>query len=279
MIELGPNRYGKAAVRVVRVHRDREPHRVDDVTVAIALEGDFEAAHTAGDNANVIATDTMKNTAYAFALDRLDGSIEAYARALAEHFTEAPQVSAATVSVEASRWRAIGVSVDSFVRDGAFVRTASIRADATGRTVEAGVDGLTVMKTTRSGFSGFPRDRFTTLPETDDRLLATKVTATWRYVAAKGADGVDYDALFEAVLATLLDVFAEHESPSVQASIWVLGRAVLERHPEVDEIRFRLPNLHHWLADLEPFGLPNPKAVYVATTEPHGLIEATVRRS
>ena len=131
------------------------------------------------------------------------------------------------------------------------------------------------MKTAKSAFSGFPRDELTTLPETDDRIMATKVSATWRY----GRPGLDWDAVHDGVLGTLLDVMAEHESPSVQASIWIVGRAVLERHAAVDEIRMVLPNLHHWAVDLRPFGLDNRGEIFVATSEPHGLIEATVRRT
>ena len=130
------------------------------------------------------------------------------------------------------------------------------------------------MKTTRSGFSGFPRDRYTTLPETDDRLMATKITAIWRY----GAPEIDFDAAWRDVRATLLEVFADHDSPSVQTSVWLMARAIIERHEEVAEVRMALPNLHHWLVDLSPFGLANDNEVFVATTEPHGLIEATVRR-
>ena len=116
------------------------------------------------------------------------------------------------------------------------------------------------MKTTRSAFSGFPRDRYTTLPETDDRLMATKVTAIWRY----GSPDLDFDATFLAVRTTLLEVFADHDSPSVQASIWIMARAILERHEEVEEVRMVLPNLHHWLVDLSPFGLENDREVYIA---------------
>ena len=140
--------------------------------------------------------------------------------------------------------------------------------------MEAGVEDLIVMKTRRSAFSGFPRDRYTTLPETDDRLMATKVTAIWRY----GSPDLDFDAAFVAVRATLLEVFADHDSPSVQTSIWIMARAILERHDEVEEVRMVLPNLHHWLVDLSPFGLENDREIYTPTTEPHGLIEATVRR-
>jgi urate oxidase len=278
MIELGANRYGKAAIRLVRVARGPDGDRVRDLTVAIALEGAFEAAHTDGDNALVVATDTMKNTAYAFAKDHLDGSIEDYGRALAEHFLEAPQVDIATVNIRAHHWSAIEVAGtparDAFVRGGEGTRVATVSAARGGTSVEAGVEDLVVMKTTRSAFSGFPRDRYTTLPETDDRLMATKITAIWRY----GSPDLDADETFLAVRTSLLEVFADHQSPSVQTSIWVMSRAILERHDEVEAIRMVLPNLHHWLVDLSPFGLTNDREIYVATTEPHGLIEATVRR-
>jgi len=278
MIELAANRYGKAAIRVVRVHRAPDGDRVRDLTVAVALEGDFEAAHTDGDNANVVPTDTMKNTAYAYALDHLDGSIEEYGRALAEHFLEFGQVDRATISIRDHAWRAIetatGPSPDAFVRGGEGTRLATVAAVRGGTTVESGVEDLVVMKTTRSAFTGFPRDEYTTLPDADDRLMATRVTAIWRY----GAPDLDFDAVHGAVRRTLLEVFADHDSPSVQASIWIIAGAILERHDEVEEVRMVLPNLHHWLVDLSHVGLVNDRAVYVATTEPHGLIEATVRR-
>jgi urate oxidase len=279
MIELGANRYGKAAVRIVRVGRDETPHRLRDLTVAIALEGDFTAAHTDGDNSAVVATDTMKNTAYAYAAEHLTGAIESYATTLATHFLDFAQVDRATVNVREHGWRPIDVAgapaPDAFVRSGEGTRVATVAVTRGETVVEAGVEDLIVMKTTRSAFSGFPRDRYTTLPETEDRLMATKVTAIWRY----GAPDIDFDAVYAAVRSTLLEVFADHDSPSVQTSIWIMARAMLERYAELDEVRMVLPNLHHWLADLGPFGLENDRQVYVATTEPHGLIEATVRRS
>jgi urate oxidase len=278
VIELGANRYGKAAIRLVRVIHGPTGDRLRDLTVAIALEGAFESAHTDGDNSMVIATDTMKNTAYAFAKDHLDGPIEAYGRALAEHFADAPQVEIASVNMRAHHWAHIDVGgrpvPDAFVKGGEGTRVATVTTSLGGTMIEAGVEDLIVMKTTRSSFVGFPRDRYTTLAEADDRLLATKITAIWRY----GSPALDHDATFAAVRATLLEVFAEHDSPSVQASVWTIGRAILERHEEVDQIRMVLPNLHHWPVDLTPFGLQNDGEIYVATTEPHGLIEATVRR-
>jgi urate oxidase len=278
VIELGANRYGKAAIRLVRVLREPGGDRVRDVTVAIALEGDFTAAHTDGDNANVVATDTMKNTAYAFAQAHLGGAIEAYGVALAEHFLEFPQVDRATVNLRGHHWRHLEVdgkaAPDALIRGGEGTRVATVTATRGATTVEAGVEDLVVMKTTRSSFTGFPRDRYTTLPEAEDRLMATRIAAVWRY----GSPSVDFDETFDAVRTTLLEVFAEHDSPSVQTSVWIMGKAILERHDEVDEVRMVLPNLHHWRVDTTPFGVDDDGGTYVATTEPHGLIEATVRR-
>jgi urate oxidase len=279
MMELGPNRYGKAAIRLVRVGRDELPHRLRDLTVAVALEGDFTAAHVDGDNTDVIATDTMKNTVYALAAEYLTGSIEAYATVVARHFLAEAQVERAIVNVREHAWQAIDVAgkpaPDAFLRRGDGTRVATVAATRNELTVEAGVEDLIVMKTTRSAFAGFPRDRYTTLAETDDRLMATKLTAVWRY----GPSELDFDVAYDDIRATLLERFADHDSPSVQASIWIMAQAMLERHEEIDEIRMVLPNLHHWPVDLAPFGIANDKLVYISTTEPHGLIEATVRRS
>lgn len=279
MIELAANRYGKAAIRVVRVGRDSTPHRLRDLTVAVALEGDFETAHTDGDNSLVIATDTMKNTAYAFAAEHLTESIEAYATALGRHFLQERQVDRAIVNVREHAWRPIDIdgapAPDAFVRTGEGTRVATVAVAGGGIVVEAGIEDLVVMKTGRSAFAGFPRDHYTTLADTDDRLMATKLTAIWTY----GSPAIDFDRLWEDVRHSLLEVFADHDSPSVQASIWIVGRALLERHAELEEIRMVLPNLHHWTVDLERFGIADDRLVYVATSEPHGLIEATIRRS
>lgn len=277
MIELGDNRYGKSGIRLVKVVREGSRHTVRDLTVAIALEGEFAAAHTDGDNALVVATDTMKNTVYAFAREHLTGAIERFGHVLARHFLTFPQVARATVTIDEHRWVRVptedGPAHDAFLRSGDFTRTAVVSASAEGETFDAGVRDLTVMKTSRSAFAGFPRDEYTTLPEVDDRIMATMLSATWRY---RGI--VDFDPVFDAVGATLLDVFASHRSDSVQHSIWQMGQGILERHPEVESVRMVLPNLHHWLADLSPFGQENRNEIFIATREPYGLIDATVRR-
>jgi urate oxidase len=282
--ELGENRYGKSRIRLVTVRREPDRHHLRDLTVAVALEGDFDAAHTSGDNAGVIATDTMKNTVYAFARDRLNGSPEAFGLALARHFAGYDACSRAIIDIEEQRWLRVptnaGDAPDAFTRAGDLTRLAHVAVGRDGSMdVEAGVGDLTVMKTTKSAFAGFDRDQYTTLPEVDDRLMATKIRATWGYRSDLAADAsFDFDATWDRTRAALRNSLAEHFSPSVQASIWIMSTAIMDAEPSIEWVRMVLPNLHHWLVDLSPFGLDNRGEVFVSTSEPHGLIDATVHR-
>jgi urate oxidase len=290
--QLAESHYGKARIRLVTVRRDGHQHHLRDFTVEVSLDGDFEAAHVAGDNAKVVATDTMKNTVYALAHDNLVGPPEAFGLMVARHFGAFPQVTRATVTIRDHGWARIqtpaGAADDAFVRSGAGTRLATVSAGRppSGDTaseldvsVAGGIEDLTVLKTTKSAFVGFERDAYTTLRDADDRIMATKVTATWGYdpVAVAGTS-LDFDAAYDRAVERLLTTFAEHVSPSVQASIWIMAGAMLDADPSIDWVRMVLPNLHHWTVDLAPFGLDNRGEVFVATPEPHGLIDATVRR-
>jgi urate oxidase len=279
-IVLGKNSYGKSEIRLVKVDRTTERHRLWDLDVSVALEGDFEAAHVNGDNAGLLATDTMRNTVYALAKDRLTGSIEDFGLSLVDHFLDAgPTVEKATVGITSFPWDRIEVDgrphEHSFVR-GAGERKATLTGDVDGsRRVEAGIDNLLVMKTTQSGFEGFLRDRFTTLPETEDRILATAVTATWTYAEAAG---LDFDRLWDGIRGQILSTFTDHYSPSVQNTLYRIGKAVLEACPEVEKIHLTFPNIHHIPYDLSRFGIENEDEIFHATSEPYGLIEGTVER-
>ena len=277
-IRLGPNQYGKAEVRVVAVDRSGPRHTLVDLNVSSSLRGDFTAAHTAGDNAHVLATDTQKNTVFAFARDGV-GSPEAFALRLARHFAGAyPWICGARIAVDSFGWQRIAVGGQphehAFRRDGGEVRTAVVTVDGGDTHVLAGLRDLVVLKTTGSEFWGFPRDRYTTLAETRERILATAVTARWRYT---GAD-LDWDATFAVVRTTLLETFASTHSLALQQTLYAMGEAVLERCPDVAEVRLSMPNKHHFLQDLSAFGLDNPGVVYHADDRPYGLIEGTVLR-
>ncbi|UYM05540.1 factor-independent urate hydroxylase [Solicola gregarius] len=282
-IVLGRNQYGKAECRVVRVYRDGDRHEIRDLNVSTSLRGDFTAAHVGGDQADVLPTDTQKNTAFAFAKSKGVGAIEEYAQALAEHFVDrVPKVTGARVEVEEYAWRRIDVDGrghdHAFVRSGEAVRNTVVNVEGTTadrRTwVVSGVSDLVIAKTTGSEFKGFLQDEYTTLAETDDRVLATSLVARWRYADTN----VDWDATHAAVVRDLLAVFAERHSRALQQSLYDMGEAVLERHPEIAEIRFSAPNKHHFLVDLAPFGQENPGEVFIAADRPYGLIEATVLR-
>ena len=284
--ELGENRYGKSRIRLVTVRRGPERHDLRDLTVAVALEGDFDAVHTAGDNAGVIATDTMKNTVYAFARDRLTGSPDAFGLELARHFAglrglrDGPPSTSSSIRGAAIR-AGDGEAPDAFVRSGEHSRLASVTVDRSdGAEVVAGIDDLTVLKTTKSAFAGFDRDRYTTLPEVDDRLMATKVRATWGYRpdARRRRDARLRRRLERAQRSRSWTRSPSISAASVQASIWIMATEMMDAEPSIDWVRMVLPNLHHWKVDLAPFGLDNPGEVFVSTTEPHGLIDATVHR-
>ncbi|WP_129784516.1 factor-independent urate hydroxylase [Promicromonospora panici] len=288
-IVLGPNQYGKAEVRLLRVDRDTARHRITDLNVTSQLRGDFRATHETGDNTGVIATDTQKNTMNAFARDGV-GSPETFLLRLARHFLAEPQVTGGRWLAEQYGWERIATGAGSgpegghdhaFVRGAAERRTALVHADDSGRTVLAGLRDVTVLKSTGSEFSGFPRDRYTTLPEVDDRILATDVTAWWRYAPsfAGTAGPAEYDERFAAVRSILLATFAELHSLALQQTVFAMGKAVLEAFDDIAEIRLSCPNNHHFLVDLEPFGLDNPGEVFFAADRPYGLIEAAVQRS
>jgi urate oxidase len=282
-IVLGPNQYGKAEVRVVAVDRSTPRHTLVDLDVSSSLRGDFSAAHTAGDNAHVLATDTQKNTVFAFARDGV-GTPEAFGLRLARHFAGSYDwITGARVAVESYGWDRISVSGQphehAFRRAGAEVRTAVVTVDRSDPAhpdahVLAGLHDLVVLKTTGSEFWGFPRDRYTTLAETRDRILATAVTARWRYTATD----LDFDELFASVRTTLLETFATTHSLALQQSLYAMGEAVLETHADVAEIRMSMPNKHHFLQDLSAHGLDNPDVVYHADDRPYGLIEGVVLR-
>ncbi|GAA1592814.1 factor-independent urate hydroxylase [Actinoplanes couchii] len=272
-IVLGPNRYGKAETRLVRVHRDGETHGLVDLNVSIALSGDLAATHLTGDNSGVLPTDTMKNTVYAFAGRHGVAEPEEFALLLARHFVDSqPQVHGAKVSIESFAWDRLGPH--SFRRRGDHVRTTVVSVSAAGTQVVSGVTGLVLLNSTDSEFHGFVQDEFTTLPPATDRILATAVDARWRHAG----DDADWAASFEGALEALIGAFTGTYSYSLQQTLYAMGAGVLENRPEVAEVRLALPNKHHYLADLSPFGLDNPNEVFIAGDRPYGLIEGSVAR-
>ncbi len=279
---LGWNRYGKSMVRVMKVHREGvggATHHVRELTVSIGLEGEFTRAHTEGDNAGVLPTDTQKNTVYALAKNDPIASIEAFALLLGRHFVSTvPHVARARVEIVETQWHRMAVKgvahAHTFQRIGPETPMCLVETDRAGERVTSGLRGMVILKSAQSGFSDFMRDKFTTLKETDDRIMATSVTATWPV-----APSADFNRERTAIRTALVECFAAHESLSVQQTLYAMGEAALAASKAIAEITLSMPNKHCLLVDLSPFGMDNPNEVFLPIDEPHGLIEATVKRA
>lgn len=277
---LGANRYGKSGIRLVRVDRSAPRHELVDLTIDVRLEGEFDDAYVSGDNRAVLPTDTMRGTVYALAGDGPVGEPEEFGLRLARHFMQTvPSASLASVELVAEPWMRIqvgGAEHDhAFTSAGGGRRTARVTRQGTEDRVVAGVTDLVVMKTAGSAFEGFLRDGFTTLEDAAERILATAVTARWRYRDTT----VDWSTSFETSRRALVETFASHDdSNSLQHTLYAMGEALLGACPEAEEVRMAMPNRHHLLVDLEPYGKRNDGGVFVATDRPFGVIEGTVVR-
>lgn len=292
---LGQNQYGKAENRVVKITRDGDTHHIKDLNVSVALSGDMEDVHYSGSNTNVLPTDTTKNTVFAFAKEHGIESAEQFGIHLARHFVDSQEpIHQARIRIEEYSWERIETSDSgsqfigadevkhSFVRQGQETRTAQITYDGENWQVMSGLKDLTVMNSTNSEFWGYVKDKYTTLKEAYDRILATEVTGVWRHNWTSDEDRMpNWERSYEQSKKHILDAFVETYSLSLQQTLYQMGARVINSRSEVDEIRFSLPNKHHFLVDLEPFGLTNDDAegaVYVAADRPYGLIEATILR-
>jgi urate oxidase len=277
-IKLGANNYGKSGIRLLRVVRQQGRHDIKELTIRIRFEGDFDTAHTKGDNKKILPTDTMKNTVYVLARQYPVEAVEDFGLHLVEHFlTYNPQVSRVRIETSENLWQRL--SLGGKPHASAFARTEEKRMAALigtreGISIRAGIDDLVVLKTTKSAFDGFLRDPYTTLKEDRDRILSTVIHADWLYEGGE----VEFSPVWHGVRQTMLEAFAEHDSQSLQHTLYAMGEAVLNSFDRIREIYLSLPNKHFTPVNLEPFGMDNPGEVFLPTDEPRGLIEATLRK-
>jgi urate oxidase len=279
MAKLTAHRYGKARVRVLKILRDGPVHTLKDLEVAARLKGDFESSYTSGDNTKVVPTDTIKNTITVFVRQHLGPEIERFGLILGEHFVSRyPQVDEAQVEISERRWDRLAVDGQphshSFQAGSEGRMFTQVTCGRTAKNVRSGIRDLVILKSTASGFENYPKDEFTTLPETADRILATSFSSTWTFKEQPA----DYNRANEAILSAMLKVFANNYSPSAQTTLFQMGEAALAACPEISELDLAMPNKHCLLINLAPFGLENKNEVFVPTDEPHGDIRATVTR-
>jgi urate oxidase len=280
MIELVEDRYGKSRVRLMKVTRHDHGHDLREWTVQVLLKGDFDTAHLYGDNSKLLPTDTMKNIVYSLARSSKAIAMEDYAKELADFLLgRNPQVESASISIESTMWKRLTVDGEShpssFMRGSGELQTTVVERTQDGAFhILSGLDHLVLLKTANSGFEGYIKDSLTTLPETKDRLFGTAVSAEWHYTSSH----LDFDTVRVKLRETLLRTFANHDSKSVQQTLYAMAQSALEEVLEIDEIKITMPNKHCLLVDLSRFGQDNPNEIFVPTDEPHGYIEARVRR-
>ncbi|MGA9584054.1 MAG: urate oxidase [Terracidiphilus sp.] len=280
MTRLGENRYGKSRVRLSRVTRSGDRHDFKEWTVGVLLHGDFESSFAEADNSKILPTDTMKNTVYSIARASSAHTIEEFAMELGNYLlTNNPQVSKASIDIKEMSWERLVTEGSpesaTFKMGGPELQTVFAERDREGGwVITSGVDGLTILKTTKSAFTGYIKDRLTTLKPATDRIFGTRATIAWDYVSA----AQKFSEVRARIIATLLKEFAAHHSMSVQHTLFDMGKAALSAAPEIARIHLTMPNLHHLLADLSPFGQDNPNHIFVPIDEPHGYIEATIER-
>lgn len=272
--------YGKGRVRVMRIHRDGDHYDVRELTVKAMLQGEFGQAFTAGDNSTSVSTDTVKNIVNVVARENLALPTELFCRAVAERLLDSyPQVDTATVTGHETKWSRLAVAgkphPHSFLLDGNGNPFAEVVATRTGVVTSSGLDGFTFMKCTASAWDKYVKDRYTTIPETRDRMAATSLMTSWRWKAAPA----DFPTANAMILETMLEVFASTYSESMQDSLYRMGEAALAKVPEIEEISLAAPNKHYLLINLSPFGMDNENQIFLPTDEPHGQIECTVGRA
>ncbi len=280
MATLGSNRYGKSRVRLSRITRLDDRHLFDEWTVKVMLEGDFETSFTKADNSKVLPTDTMKNTVYSVARNSKAATIEDFAKELGDYLlANNAQVSGVLVEIGARAWERVkldgALEPTTFKLGGPELQTVrAVRDQGRDWSIRSGVDGLTILKTTKSAFTGYIVDKLTTLKPATDRILGTCATIAWDYSEPVH----DFAEARKRIVAALLKTFAGHNSMSVQHTLFDMGKAALDAAPEIARIHLSMPNLHHLLADLSRFEQDNPNHIFVPIDEPHGTIEATVER-
>ena len=255
----------------MKVDRDRPEHVLHDLTVSVALAGDMEAVHLVGDNAPCCPP-TPRRTP----------STRSPASTGSARWRTSPRCSPGTSSTPSRQCTGrrsaststpgSGSADHSFARTGRETRTTTVTYDGDGTRGPSGLRDLVLLNSTGSEFQGFATDRYTTLPETDDRILCTSVEARWRLAEPPA----DWRTSYDGVRAALITAFADTYSRSLQQTLYAMGTRVVATCPGVVEVRLRLPNRHHLLVDLEPFGLDNPGEVFHVDDRPYGLIEGTV---
>lgn len=285
--------YGKAGVKLLYVAQNGPKHIIKELEVETSLTLDSEKDYKYGDNSDIIATDSQKNTVYILAKKFGVENLEKFGILLAQHFIDKyPWVVSARITLSQHPWSRIvdkqgAEHSHAFVSSPKFVRTAEVLMDRSRvPRVASGVRGLTVIKTTQSAFVNFFSDEYRTLPDMEDRIFSTIVTADWKYGNIRG---LDFDKAFSTVESTILESFAGPAdkgiySPSVQQTQYLTQKSIFQKIPQVDAIKMSMPNRHYFPVDFSRFPIPEVQGagagqVMLPVDKPSGMITSTLART
>ncbi|KAM4721979.1 uricase-like [Rhinophrynus dorsalis] len=285
-VEFVRTGYGKNMVKVLQIRRNGKQHFIKEIEASVELTLKSKKDYLKGDNSDIIPTDTIKNTVYALTKIKGIKTIEEFAMEIANHFlTSFKHVTESKVYIQEAPWRRMEKNgmkhVHAFIYSPEGVHFCELEQKQGGQPViYSGIKELRILKTTQSGFEGFIKDRFTTLPEVKDRCFSTIVDCKWKYSTSKV---VDFDSIWQTIKDIILDTFAGpydkgEYSPSVQKTLYDIQVRSLSKVPEIEEIEIILPNKHYFTIDMSKMGLTNQDEVLLPSDVPYGNITGTVRR-
>jgi urate oxidase len=296
--------YGKGDTFVYRTHAtplrgvrripesgfEGRDNTVFGANVEILVHGEaLWPAYTHGDNASLVATDSMKNFVQRESLNFEGATLEAFVDFLALKFlTRYPHLEGARVSASERPFHAAAVPGPDGPAPSALVfsegRAEHARAfvqyerrlDALERADHgSGVSGLRLLKVTGSAFHGFIRDEYTTLPDLHDRALFTHLEVSWRY--ADPRDGLaaapERYVPAEQVRDVAAAVFDAEGNESIQQLMHRIGTRLLERYPELEEVSFEGQN-RTW----EQVGELGRSRAFTEPRPPYGVLGLRLRR-
>lgn len=281
--------YGKNHVKILHVRREGPVHTIKEyeIDTQLTLESDKDYIH--GDNSDIVATDSQKNTVYILAKKHGITSPEDFGLLLCAHFlNKYPHVTTAKIDLEAYPWRRMVLEGKAhnhaFLLSPEYNHTCTvIQRRGEPPHVSTGLQGMRVLKTTQSAFVNFVNDEFRSLPDMSDRIFSTVVSVTWEY---SKVDGVDFGKIWVTMLKLVYDKFAGPPdigifSPSVQNTIYLLQQAALNDMPEISKVKVVMPNKHYYSVDLSKFpevGASKNNEVFLPADKPAGNIVAVLGR-